>query len=1517
MYKNMIKSSIIVVMSVCLIMICLNVSAKGNEINNILSQKDYSNLPDEAKEYIKDAYEETGNIILTEKNKKENVPYLNPKYVEYLELTDEEKEKIEFVPETFILDYVTNSSYSNSSFPTSYDLRTVNGKNFVTPIKNQGSTEICWAFASIENVETLLLKNSGQSYSDSTPKFSIRQIDYATATDKLIEDYTSSAVCTPTTCSYYVWENTDNGSRKLGKGGNFFTSSIIMANGLTLVDESVLPWNEDDVGRWPKEIFSYDNSQYEVNSTIQMPTINEDHAPVGLINNYVSDIKRYMMQYGGPFVGTYSPTSTCGFENIDGTIAMKTDDCANDTSNRDKGHAMQIIGWDDNYEYSYCDDGTKHYAVEDNNCTSGELTQGKGAWILRNSWGEDTEEGNIYKYVYLTYDSTRLSIGFTTSVSKMENRTWDNNYHSNPWIDSDVSNGMMSIGQQTKKFDIHNNKPEKIEKIKFIAASKNGSYTLSIDTGKDVYNNIATINSEEVGIYTIDLSNKNIVIDNNNFTVTFTGNNNSKFYNDSISIFTSNVDSSPYAITYSPSAYNSAMPISGTNPLYVSGDNYWYLTVNTYLKNIPSNADLTYRIKKDDGVIATERQIADFKKTIINDFGEAKFSGFYSSSNSYFSTSEAYGKTYTFEVVYDDIVVDSFPIKFSGKGETTKSNIRLYANNGTDYYYDTQITDKTTSTFKLSSINSKNFYNNGYYITSWNTKADGTGESYSVDEAVSIYHDMELYAQWSNETLDVKFNFKCKYSDNCSGTMNSITVDINDNITFPENSFTKDGYKFTVWAIDDRNNNELKLYEQEKRSVSQILRTLQISYNQGYFVFNNMEIEVDAYWSNNSKTITFDSNGGTGNMKSMNFEPKVIAETIVSQRIKDNLFTKEGYTFTSWNTASDGSGTSYTNFIQTEDDIILYAQWELSKYHITFDANGGSGTLGSQEVIHNVSTNLSKNTYSKEGYTFVSWNTASDGSGTSYADEQSISLTNDLTLYAQWEINKYHITFNANGGNGYLDSQEVYHNVSAKLSKNTYSKEGYTFVSWNTKSDGSGYLYVDEQSVSLISDITLYAQWEINKYHITFDANGGSGTLEQQEVSHNIATKLSKNTYTKEEYIFAGWNTKLDGSGTSYADEQNISLTGNITLYAQWVKDIKPIQSVSIISITENNNAITLEFNNDNSVRTYEIYRSNYKTKSYKKIAETNSNNYTNTGLTYGKTYYYKVIAKNELYKSGYSNIVSKYIKPNKTTLKITSAGTNNIKIAWDKVSVTGYQIQRSTNGKKWSTVKTITKNSTLSFNNTRLSSNKKYYYRIRAYKKVSGRKIYGSWSTVVSTKTAPVKPSLKVTLKDYNAMNIAVGSSKGATKYIVERSLDGKTYTLFDEITAKATLAGLDQEAGKTYYFRVRACNSENRCSSWVTKSLKQTTKVPSFTLKTTSKKVTITLTSVNGADGYQIYRSTSRRGKYSLIKEFTTEDELLQYINNTTKGRTYYYKVRSYKIVNESRVYSAYSSIKNIRSK
>ena len=911
---------IIIVMIITILLLIKNDNKDFS--TGISLDESYNHLPKKAIEYIEKVHEETGEVVLTEENKENNKPYLNPEYIEYLELSDEEKEKVELIPDNYILDYEVSKSYSTTSLPSSYDLRNVGGNNYVSPIKNQGRTEICWIFSSIENAETLLMKQNSQSYNSQFPKFSIRQLDYATSTDYLVKDATWTT-CSGS-CSWTPYTNPDNGSRKLSKGGNFFVSSIVMANALSLTSEDVLPWTESNIPKWPKDVMGYDKSLYEVDSTIQMPTINANTAQAALIDSYVQVIKDYIIQYGGPFVGTYSPKSTCGFDNVDGTKALKTDDCISDTANSNQGHAMQIIGWDDDYEYSYCDAGTKHYSVKNGNCTSGELTNGKGAWILRNSWGEDTEEANAYKYVYLTYDSTRLSIGFITSISDMANRTWDNNYHGNPWVGQDISNGMSSVSTQTEEFDTHNTKSEKIEKIKFFTSSLSGKYTISIITNDNTYNNIATLNTTDAGIHTVNLSNKNIIIDGNTFSVKIVGENSVTFFNNSISVFTSNIDNTPMVTTYSSKAYDSTKPLSDENPLYVSGDNYWSVTVNTYLKNIPSNSNLTYRVQKD-GVIATESQIADFKKRIINDYGEAYFSGSYSSSSNYFSTREAYGNTYTFEVLYGDVVVDSFPIKFSGKGETTKSNVRLYANNGTDYYYDTQITDKTTSTFKLSSINSTNFYNNGYYIIGWNTKADGTGESYDIDEPISIYHDMVLYAQWSDETIDVKFNFKCKYSDNCTGTMNSITLNLNDNITLPENSFIKEDYTFGAWDIDNRNHYSLRLYEQEQRQVSQILRTLQISYNNGYFVFNNMEIDVIAYWLDNSKTITFDSNGGIGNMKEINVLP------LTYSRLKDNLYTRSGYIFTGWNTEADGTGTSYINkqSISITEDITLYAQWIL------------------------------------------------------------------------------------------------------------------------------------------------------------------------------------------------------------------------------------------------------------------------------------------------------------------------------------------------------------------------------------------------------------------------------------------------------------------------------------------------------------------------------------------------------------------------------------------------------------
>ena len=132
---------------------------------------------------------------------------------------------------------------------------------------------------------------------------------------------------------------------------------------------------------------------------------------------------------------------------------------------------------------------------------------------------------------------------------------------------------------------------------------------------------------------------------------------------------------------------------------------------------------------------------------------------------------------------------------------------------------------------------------------------------------------------------------------------------------------------------------------------------------------------------------------------------------------------------------------------------------------------------------------------------------------------------------------------------------------------------------------------------------------------------------------------------------------------------------------------------------------------------------------------------YTNTGLTTGKSYYYKVRAyktvNNKKVYSDYSSVVSTTLKLSKPSVTLSSA-YRKICVKWKKVNdASGYEVYRasSKNG-KYSKVKTITKGSTVSYMNSNLASKKKYYYKVRAFKVVSGKKVYSSYSDIKNIKT-------------------------------------------------------------------------------------------------------------------------------------------------------------------------------------
>ena len=385
-------------------------------INYVLAKSDYAYLPKEAQEYIRDVYNTTGEVMLTEKNKKEKMPYLNPIYVDYLTYNEEKKEEIDVIPDTTVIDYVGDTTKEDKVIPSSYDLRNVDGKNYVSPVGNQGNMGLCWTFGTTGAAESYLLKKGDTSYNSSSTLFSQRQIDYATANNG-IKDYKS--------------EYKSFIDRGLGDGGNFFVSTVALANGVSLYNSNNFKaYSDTDYEKMElMDVLSYSKSDYEVNGTINMP-INAYRASDDNLTadekvkreNYLNSVKSYLMKYGAAYVSTYM-----GCSHNDSTLNSTLIDAY--ACSFTGGHAMSIIGWDDDIEYKYCVSNNQHYSYN-SNCS--DVVSGKGVWIIKNSWGNYNTP-----YLYLTYDSYSSSISFITDMSSKDEKNWDNNYI----LGSNVSNG--------------------------------------------------------------------------------------------------------------------------------------------------------------------------------------------------------------------------------------------------------------------------------------------------------------------------------------------------------------------------------------------------------------------------------------------------------------------------------------------------------------------------------------------------------------------------------------------------------------------------------------------------------------------------------------------------------------------------------------------------------------------------------------------------------------------------------------------------------------------------------------------------------------------------------------------------------------------------------------------------------------------------------------------------------------------------------------------------------------------
>ncbi len=228
---------------------------------------------------------------------------------------------------------------------------------------------------------------------------------------------------------------------------------------------------------------------------------------------------------------------------------------------------------------------------------------------------------------------------------------------------------------------------------------------------------------------------------------------------------------------------------------------------------------------------------------------------------------------------------------------------------------------------------------------------------------------------------------------------------------------------------------------------------------------------------------------------------------------------------------------------------------------VTFVANGGAGSMSTQ--TESVPTALTPNVFTRTKHVFAHWNTAANGSGTSYANGSSYPFATSTILYAQWTAStqlvvKHTVTFDANGGKGSMSPQK--NDVLASLDPNKFTRAKFTFNGWNTVANGSGKGYANKGAYLFAKAVTLYAQWTAKKvatHVVTFKANGGKGSMTPEPNTGNAP--LSANKFTRPGFSFAGWNTTVDGAGTRYVNRATYRFSKSVTLYAQWHVVVVPI----------------------------------------------------------------------------------------------------------------------------------------------------------------------------------------------------------------------------------------------------------------------------------------------------------------------------------------------------------------------
>lgn len=429
----------------------------------------------------------------------------------------------------------------------------------------------------------------------------------------------------------------------------------------------------------------------------------------------------------------------------------------------------------------------------------------------------------------------------------------------------------------------------------------------------------------------------------------------------------------------------------------------------------------------------------------------------------------------------------------------------------------------------------------GYRFDGWYMAPNG-GNKYDFNTPLT--GNVTVYAHWIGNGYTVRFTGNGATGGNTPDQ--AFQYNIGQNLH--RNGFVRDGYTFTGWKRADN----------------------QQAYGDGQWVNNlttqpNGIVTMVAQWSANEAHIRYNPNPPAGKTTGGQGTPNWDGHTGDTPAIGGNGWTIDGYTFAGWTTSPDGGGTKYAPGASwtANGTLTLYAQWTPGEAGLTYDGNGATGgKTDPQNGVTDQKVNVRQNGFTRDGYTFVRWDTQADCRGKAVNPGDKWTLQGSSTLYACWAGVAQTLTYHGNGATGGNTAAQSGHTGDELTTNaNGFTRDGYTFVRWDTAKDGSGTAYGEGkngvgQYTMKPAGNDLYAIWQANPASIQYrDDYGATGSTPDTTGVTGQNVTIARNGFTRPGYTFTGWARDRRTNPSLQPGGRYTLTPGTTTLWAQWKAD--------------------------------------------------------------------------------------------------------------------------------------------------------------------------------------------------------------------------------------------------------------------------------------------------------------------------------------------------------------------------